>query len=223
MENLEKNKIEQITKILQQAHFFYLKKSKVYQAFEKMEKVTYADGKLNKLQKELIAVGICISFMVMTGCGTLPNKSGVPVPQELKKLAEGLPPYSQERDCGFEALSVFEKFGGDIVIAQQGFIDDGIYSVNKTIVPADLAELVGPSAHGIFSWKGVWYIYYAGFGCYELSPVRKLKIIEHRGINMKQNGPHVWNIINGVVIDISWSRQNMETFLDTVITQKDRI
>lgn len=164
---------------------------------------------------------ICFFIIMVIGCSTLPNRTGVPTPQELKKLAESLPPYSPDRDCGFEALSVFEKYGGDIVIAQQGFIEDGIYSVNKTIVPSDLAELLGPNAHGIFSWWGVWYIYYAGFGCYELSLVRKLEIIEHRGINMEQNGPHVWNIINGVVVDISWARQNMDTFLDTVIVKND--
>jgi hypothetical protein len=160
---------------------------------------------------------ILILIIMSVGCKTLPNKTGVPTPQELKELAESFPPYSAERDCGFEALSVFEKFGGELVIAQQGFIDDGIYSVKKTIVPSDLAELVGPNAHGIFSWWGAWYIYYAGFGCYEISSVRKLDIIQHHGINMEKNGPHIWNIISGVVIDISWARQNMKTFLDAVI------
>ena len=160
---------------------------------------------------------ICILTIIMLACS--PPKTGVPTPQELKGLAASLPAYSQERDCGFEALSVFEKFGGDIVIAQQGFIEDGIYSVKKSKTPADLAELLGRNAHGIFLWHGIWYIYYAGFGCYKLSLIKQAEIIEHRGINMKQNGPHVWNIINGTVIDISWARQNMETFLDTVIVR----
>jgi hypothetical protein len=164
---------------------------------------------------------ICILAIIMIGCSTLLNKTDVPTPKELKELAKNLPPYSSDRDCGFEALSIFEKFGGDLVIAQQGFIEDGIYSVNKTTIPSDLAELLSPDAHGIFSWWGVWYIYYAGFGCYELTLVRRLEIIEHRGINMEQNGPHVWNIINGVIIDISWARQNMETFFDTVIVEND--
>ena len=158
-------------------------------------------------------------IMKIISCSTLPSKTGASTPQELKELAESLPPYSPERDCGFEALNVFEKFGGDIVIAQQGFIDDGIYSVKKTIMPTDLAELVGPNAHRIFSWWGVWYLYYAGFGCYKLSLVKNLEIIEHRGINMKQNGPHIWNIINEVVIDISWAYQNIETFFETVIVK----
>ena len=89
------------------------------------------------------------------------QEMGVPTPQELKELAVNLPPYSAERDCGFEALSVFEEFGGNIIIAQQGFEDDGfydgIYSVEKTTVPSDLSELVGPNAHGIFIWWGITY------------------------------------------------------------------
>ena len=146
------------------------------------------------------------------------QEMGVPTPQELKELTENLPPYSEERDCGFEALNVFEKFGGNIIFAQQGFEEDdfydGIYSVEKTTLPSDLSELVGP---GIFFWWGATYIYYDGFGCYELSLIERLDIIEHRGVNMAKNGPHVWNIINGIVIDISWARQNMRTFNNTVI------
>jgi hypothetical protein len=34
------------------------------------------------------------------------------------------------------------------------------------------------------------------------------------------NGPHVWNIINETVIDISWARQHFETFLETVIVDE---
>ena len=60
MENLEKNKIEQIVKIRKQAHSYYLKKSKVYQTFVDMEQNTYKDGKLSKKQKELIAIGISV-------------------------------------------------------------------------------------------------------------------------------------------------------------------
>jgi hypothetical protein len=119
----------------------------------------------------------------------------VPTPQELKQLAEGLPPYSEQRDCGFEAVSVFEKFGGYIVVAQNP-IPDGIYFIKKVIVPEDLAEIAGPNWHGFCIWNDIVYIYYAGFGCYEINLVKGMDIIQHRGINMKQNGPHVWNIIN---------------------------
>jgi AhpD family alkylhydroperoxidase len=60
MENLDKERIEQIIKIRKKAHSFYSKKSKVYQSFVEMEQNTYKDGKLNKLQKELIAIGISV-------------------------------------------------------------------------------------------------------------------------------------------------------------------
>lgn len=60
MENLDNNKIEKIINTRKQAHYFYLKKSKVYKCFIDMEQSTYKDGKLNKKQKELIAIGISV-------------------------------------------------------------------------------------------------------------------------------------------------------------------
>jgi AhpD family alkylhydroperoxidase len=60
MENSDKEKIEQIIKLRKQAHSFYLKKSKTYQAFVEMEEATFEDRALSKLQKELIAIGISI-------------------------------------------------------------------------------------------------------------------------------------------------------------------
>ena len=52
MENLDKDRIEQIVKTRKKAHSFYLKKSKVYQTFVEMEQSTYKDGALNEKQKE---------------------------------------------------------------------------------------------------------------------------------------------------------------------------
>lgn len=60
MDNLDKDKIEQIVKTRKQAHSYYLKKSKVYQSFVDMEQKTYKDGELSKKQKELIAIGISV-------------------------------------------------------------------------------------------------------------------------------------------------------------------
>jgi len=60
MQNLDKDKIEQIVWQRKQAHDFYLKKSKVYQSFVDLEAKTYKDGELTKKQKELIAIGISI-------------------------------------------------------------------------------------------------------------------------------------------------------------------
>lgn len=60
MENLDKEKIERIIKTRKKAHSFYSKKSKVYQSFLDLEQNTYKDGKLSKLQKELIAIGVSV-------------------------------------------------------------------------------------------------------------------------------------------------------------------
>ncbi len=60
MENLDKDKIENLAKTRKKAHSFYLKKSKVYQSFVDMEQNTYKDGALTKKQKELIAIGISL-------------------------------------------------------------------------------------------------------------------------------------------------------------------
>jgi len=64
MENLDKEKIERIIKTRKKAHSFFSKKSKVYKSFVDIEQNTYKDGKLSKLQKELIAIGIS----VVTNC-----------------------------------------------------------------------------------------------------------------------------------------------------------
>jgi AhpD family alkylhydroperoxidase len=60
MENSDKEKIERIIKTRKKAHSFYSGKSKVYESFVEMEHRTYKDSKLNKLQKELIAIGISV-------------------------------------------------------------------------------------------------------------------------------------------------------------------
>jgi len=60
MNNPEKDKIEQIIKNRKMAHAFYSEKSDVYRKFCEMEQCTYKDGKLNRLQKELIAIGISV-------------------------------------------------------------------------------------------------------------------------------------------------------------------
>jgi AhpD family alkylhydroperoxidase len=60
MKKSDKEKIEQIIQTRRQAHAFYLKKSKVYQSFVKLEEATYEDCVLSKLQKEWIAIGISV-------------------------------------------------------------------------------------------------------------------------------------------------------------------
>ncbi len=60
MKNTDKEKIDQIIHTRKKAHSYFSLKSKVYQSFIDMEQNTYKDGKLSKLQKEMIAIGISI-------------------------------------------------------------------------------------------------------------------------------------------------------------------
>jgi AhpD family alkylhydroperoxidase len=60
MDTTDKTKIEQIVHTRKKAHGYYLKKSKVYRSFVDMEKNTYTDGALEKMVKELIAIGISV-------------------------------------------------------------------------------------------------------------------------------------------------------------------
>ena len=60
MDNLDRDRIEQLFKTRKKAHSYYMKKSKVYQSFVNMEQATYKDGALSKKQKELIAIGISV-------------------------------------------------------------------------------------------------------------------------------------------------------------------
>ncbi len=60
MKNPDKEKIEQIIFSRKKAHTYFSRKSKVYQAFTDMEQKTYKDGRLSKMHKEMIAIGISI-------------------------------------------------------------------------------------------------------------------------------------------------------------------
>jgi AhpD family alkylhydroperoxidase len=60
MKNTYKEKIEEIVRTRKMAHAYYSKKSKVYQSFLDMEQTTYKNGRLSKLNKEMIAIGISI-------------------------------------------------------------------------------------------------------------------------------------------------------------------
>jgi AhpD family alkylhydroperoxidase len=60
MKDVYKVKIEGIVQTRMKAHTYFSKKSKVYQSFMDMEQNTYKNGRLSKLQKEMIAIGISI-------------------------------------------------------------------------------------------------------------------------------------------------------------------
>jgi AhpD family alkylhydroperoxidase len=60
MEKSDIEKIEEIIKTRKKAHSWYSGKSEVYKSFVDMEQKTYVDGKISKLQKEYIAIGISV-------------------------------------------------------------------------------------------------------------------------------------------------------------------
>ena len=56
------NKLEDMSRRRKEAHAKLIAaKSHVYKAFLEMERATYSDGALSKMQKELIAVGISVA------------------------------------------------------------------------------------------------------------------------------------------------------------------
>ena len=60
MKNHDQQKIKDIIETRKQAHGYYQKNSGVYRSFVDMELKTYKDGKLSKMTKELIAIGISV-------------------------------------------------------------------------------------------------------------------------------------------------------------------
>ncbi len=61
MDQKDREKIERIISDRKEAHEFMLnKKSKVYQSFIELEKNTFKDNFLSKMNKELIALGISV-------------------------------------------------------------------------------------------------------------------------------------------------------------------
>jgi AhpD family alkylhydroperoxidase len=60
MDDRDFEKIEKIIEDRKEAHAFYGKRSKTYKSFVEVERNTFRDGRLTKLQKELIATGISV-------------------------------------------------------------------------------------------------------------------------------------------------------------------
>ena len=62
MENLDKEKIEQIVKTRKQANAYFTKRSKVFRTFCELEDQTYEAGALSVKEKRLIAIGIAVAI-----------------------------------------------------------------------------------------------------------------------------------------------------------------
>ena len=101
------NKIEDIKKRRKIAHTKLVSlKSKVYEKFLQLEKVTYSDGALKKKDKELIAVGIsvvincesCMEWHISEAA-----KSGATIREVLEAIEVGI-------EFGGEPATVSAKF-----------------------------------------------------------------------------------------------------------------
>ena len=53
-------KIEKIIEDRKMAHAFFGQRSKTYRAFDEVERIAFRDGRLTRMQKELIATGISV-------------------------------------------------------------------------------------------------------------------------------------------------------------------
>ncbi len=95
--NPDRHKIEQLIKLRKKAHKFYGDHSEVYRSFLDMEKNTFKDGRLSKLQKELIAVGIS----VVINCESC-------MEWHIKQALDG----GAKRDEVIEAIEVGIEMGG---------------------------------------------------------------------------------------------------------------
>lgn len=60
MDDSDIEKIEKIIEDRRAAHAFFGKKSKTYRSFVEVERNAFRDGRLTKMQKELIATGISV-------------------------------------------------------------------------------------------------------------------------------------------------------------------
>ncbi len=60
MDNADIQKIEGIIRDRQDAHAFLVNRSKPYRSFVTLEQNTFKDGRLPRVQKELIAIGISV-------------------------------------------------------------------------------------------------------------------------------------------------------------------
>lgn len=60
MDDSDIEKIEKIIEDRKVAHAFFGKKSKTYRSFVEVERNAFRDGRLTKMQKELIAAGISV-------------------------------------------------------------------------------------------------------------------------------------------------------------------
>jgi archaellum component FlaF (FlaF/FlaG flagellin family) len=125
-----------------------------------------------------------------------------------------------EGQCGDYAVIFALKTGANIVIQQNETVGvkNGIYrlvhisedfqNAVQNILVENFGENYRSGFYGPWIWNGIDYyrlICHPQIGIFHLELIEEKTIITHFGINMQQNGPHVWNELNGIIIDVCWA------------------
>ena len=149
------------------------------------------------------------------------------------KYYENLPNYyigeiEIEGQCGDYAVMLALKTGANLVIQQNETvgIKNGIYrlvqisedfqNAVQNILIENLGQNYRSGFYGPWVWDEIDYyrlICHPQIGIFYLELIDEKTIRTHFGINMQQNGPHVWNELNGIIIDACWADvHNMQFF-----------
>ena len=125
-----------------------------------------------------------------------------------------------EGQCGDYAVIFALKTGANIVIQQNEIVGvkNGIYKLVhisedfqnavQNILVENFGENYRSGFYGPWIWNGIDYyrlVCHPQIGIIYLELIEEKTIITHFGINMQQNGPHVWNELNGIMIDVCWA------------------
>jgi hypothetical protein len=120
-----------------------------------------------------------------------------------------------EGNCGDYAILFALKTGANLVIQnqeQQYNIPNGIYKITGR-VSKELEDEIKfrISKFSKSGWIGPWWynktwplsLYHPIIGIYSVELIEEKTVKEHFGIDMTYSAPHVWNELNGIIIDIS--------------------
>jgi len=119
-----------------------------------------------------------------------------------------------EGQCGDYAILFALTTGASLVIQNQTsdfvnyILPDGIYKIKERFLPEESFLALNLQYSGFYSWNGVMFHFHPVLGAYTIELVEEKKVVSHFGVDMTSSSPiqtHVWNELNGVVIDCCWA------------------
>jgi hypothetical protein len=132
-----------------------------------------------------------------------------------------------EGQCGDYAVLFAIETGANIIVQQNESVGvkNGTYKLSRipdtfeNAIQNQLKNSRGENYRsgffGPWVWAGINYpflICHPQIGVFALELTREHTVITHFGINMIQNGPHVWNELNGQIIDVCWADVHNTSF-----------